>query len=57
MARYLLATLDDDLYRTRAADGQVKMLSSRKADKEGHSADAVADALFRVVLALRFRRR
>lgn len=54
---YLLATLDDDLFGTRAADNQVKMLSSRKADREGHSADALADALFLVVFALRFRRR
>jgi len=35
----------------------VKTLSSRKGDWEGHSADAVADALFRIVLALQFRRR
>lgn len=54
---YQMATLDDDLFGTRAADNQVKMLSNRKADREGHSADAVADALFRIVLALRFRRR
>ncbi|PXF45600.1 hypothetical protein BWQ96_04605 [Gracilariopsis chorda] len=33
------------------------MISSRKADREGHSADALADALFRIVLAIRFRRR
>ena len=32
------------------------MLSSRKADREGHSADAVADALFKIVFAIRFRR-
>ena len=54
---HLLATLDDDLFGTRASDKQFKMLGSRKADKEGHSADAVADALFRIVLAIRFRRR
>ncbi|PXF43284.1 hypothetical protein BWQ96_06981 [Gracilariopsis chorda] len=54
---HLLATLDDDLYGTRASDNQVKMLSARKADKEGHSADALADALFRIILAIRFRRR
>lgn len=55
--RYLFATLDDDLYGTRAMDNQVKTLSARKADKEGHTADALADALFRITLALRFRRR
>lgn len=53
----LIGTLDDDLFGTRAADNQVKTLSARKADKEGHSEDAIADALFRVVLGLRFRRR
>lgn len=33
------------------------MLSARKADKEGHPADAVGDTFFRIVLALRFRLR
>lgn len=33
------------------------MLSSRKADREGHSADTIADALSRMVLAMRFRDR
>lgn len=28
------------------------MISERKDDKEGHSADAVADDLFRIALAL-----
>jgi YqaJ-like viral recombinase domain len=51
------ATLDDDLYGTRASDNQVKSLSSRKADREGHCADALADALFRITFFVRFRRR
>lgn len=42
---------------TRAADVQVKILSSKKAEKEGHSVDAVADALFRVLLGISLRRR
>ncbi|PXF43989.1 hypothetical protein BWQ96_06222 [Gracilariopsis chorda] len=54
---YTLATLDDDLYGTRASDNQVKSLSNRKADREGHQADAIADSLFRVTLMVRFRRR
>lgn len=54
---HLLATLDDDRFGRRASGNQVKMLRFRKADKEGHTADAVADALFRIVLAIRFRRR
>lgn len=44
------ATLDDDLSGTRAVDNQVKMLSSRKADREGHCSDAIADDLFCVTL-------
>ena len=54
---YLLATLDDDVYGTRARDNQVKSLSTRKAEKEGHIADVIDDALFRVILRVRFRRR
>ena len=50
-------TLDGDLYGTRASDNQVKTIRSRKADKEGHCVDALADALFRVTLMVRFRRR
>ena len=54
---YTFTTLDDDLYGTRAKENQVKSLSARKADKEGHSADAIADALFRLTFMVRFRRR
>ena len=54
---YTFKTLDDDLYGTRARDNQVKKLSARKADREGHTADAFADALFKVSLMVRFRRR
>ena len=54
---HTLATLDDDLYRTRASNNQVKTISSRKADREGHTADAIADALFRITSMMRFRRR
>lgn len=54
---HTLATLDDDLYGTRPSDNQVKTISSRKADREGHTADAIADALFRITLMVRFRRR
>lgn len=49
-------TLDDDLYGTRAHDNQVKTISVRKADKEGHTVDAIADIIFRVTLMARFRR-
>jgi hypothetical protein len=51
------ATVDDELYGTRATDNQVKTLSTRKADREGHCADAIADALFRITFFVRFRRR
>ena len=52
-----MITLDDDLYGTRANDCQVKTLSARKADREGHCAIVVADALFRTTLGVRFLRR
>lgn len=54
---YSILTLDDDLYGTRSSDNQVKTLSARKADKEGHCAIAVADALFRSTIGIRFMRR
>jgi hypothetical protein len=54
---HTFATLDDDLYGTKAADNHVKLLSSRKADKEGHCSDSLADAMFRVTFMVRFRRR
>lgn len=50
-------THDEDLFETRAAGNQIKMPSSRNADKEGHSADPVADALYRVILGIKFWRR
>lgn len=50
-------TLDDDQFGARESDNQVKMLSARKADKEGHLADVIVDALFRILSAIRFRRR
>jgi hypothetical protein len=52
-----MLTLDDDLYGTRASDNQVKKLSCRKADKEGHCAIEVASALFRSTMGVRFMRR
>lgn len=39
-----VVTLDDDLVGTRARYNQLKALSVRKADKEGHIADVVADS-------------
>ena len=51
------ATLDEDLYGSRATDNQVKTFSNRKSDREGHAADTIADAIFRVTLMVRFRRR
>lgn len=52
-----MATLDDDLFGARASDKQAKRLSARKADKGGHSAYAITYALFRINLAMRYRRR
>lgn len=56
-SNFTTVTVDDDLYGTRARDNQVKTLSNRKADKEGHSADVICEALFRITLGVRFRRR
>lgn len=53
----LFATLDDEIFGTRAADNPVKTLSCRKVNREGESAEAIADALFRVVFGIRFRLR
>ena len=54
---HTFCTLDDDLMGKRSQENPVKTLSSRKADKEGHSMSAVADAFFRVFLHARFGRR
>ena len=51
------AHLEDDLYGTRSMDNQVKTLSARKADREGHCAEAIEDALFRITFFVRFRRK
>lgn len=50
-------TLDDDLYVLRSKENQDKTLSARKAEKQGHIADVVCDALSRFTLGVRFRRR
>ena len=54
---HTIISLDDDLIGTRAADNQVKTIFNRKADGEVHVADVLADALFRVVMQMRFRQR
>lgn len=53
---HFLATFDDDIFGTRTADRQLKMTRSRRADCAGHSADALADALFCIVAAIQFWR-
>lgn len=45
----LFLTLEDDVFETRVSENQVKRLSSRKADKEGYSADGDTDALSCIV--------
>lgn len=54
--RYLFVTLDGYLFDTRAAYSEVKMFISRKSGREGHSADALADALYPIVLEMGSRR-
>lgn len=53
---YLLLTLDEDIFDTRAVDDQVKIISSRDADKEVHSADVVIETLSRFIFDLQFSR-
>lgn len=54
---HTMVTLDDDLHGTRSKLNPVKTLSSRKADREGHAADTICDAFFRITLGARLRRR
>lgn len=54
---YTFVTLDGDLYGTRASDNHIKALFTRGAHRNGHTADALCDALFRVKLMVRFRKR
>jgi hypothetical protein len=54
---HTILTLDDDLYGTRARDNQDKTRSKRRANKEDHCADALADPFFRLSFMVRFRRR
>lgn len=49
--------IDDYLYCTRSRDNQVETLSARKADKEGHIADAICNAQFYIRLRVRFTHR
>lgn len=41
-------TPDGDLVGTPARDNHVKYLSPRKAQREGHMADVISDALYNV---------
>lgn len=50
-------TLYDNLFGTRVSDNKLKTLRARKDDKYGHSPYYMADALSRINLAKRFRRR
>lgn len=52
-----IIALDDDVVGRRGRENQVKTLSARKCDKEGHLADVLADAIFNDVISVRFRRR
>lgn len=52
---HMFLTLDDNLFRTHALDNQVKTIRNCKADGEGHSAEAMADVLSRILAGLRFR--
>lgn len=57
LPRLAWLTLDDDMLGTRATDNPNVSLSSRKADKEGHCADVLCEALSRAITGIRFRRK
>lgn len=50
-----LVSIDDKLCGTRARNNQVKHISNRKADREGHTADTICGAIFRITFGMRFR--
>lgn len=54
---HMFETLDVDHFGSHAADNPIKTIYPRKADEEGHCTDVLDDAIFRIVLGLRFRRR
>lgn len=56
-ALHLFELLSNEVFGTRATDIQVEVLSMRKKDEEVHFTEALTDALFRVILAMRFCRR
>lgn len=49
---HILDTMDNDLFGTRETDNQAKKLSARKLEMEGHKADDICDASFRVKWAI-----
>lgn len=54
---HLMASIDDDWFGTRDADNEMKMLSSRKSDREGNAEEAVANAFLHIIIALCFRKK
>lgn len=51
---HTLYTLNHDLFGTCASNKPVKTIRAQKADREGQSFMVVADALFGIVLSIRF---
>ena len=52
-----IISLDDELFGCRAKDIPKKSMSKRKADVEGYDAILLCEALFRVPIAINYRRR
>mmetsp|Transcript_34556 Transcript_34556/g.75649 ORF Transcript_34556/g.75649 Transcript_34556/m.75649 type:complete len:536 (+) Transcript_34556:78-1685(+) len=52
-----IISLDDELYGCRAKDIPKKSISKRKADVEGYDANLMCEALFRIPVAINYRRR
>lgn len=53
---HIFLARNDELFGTWAADHQLKILSVQKADGKGHSNDAIADAISRIVFQTVLRR-
>jgi hypothetical protein len=54
-SRYGCYVLDDELVASKAADVEVKTLSTRKSGKEGSTADIICDSFLQLVLGMRLR--
>lgn len=48
----MIMNANDDLYGKKAAESQVTNVAPFKANRKGHTADSIANALFRITIAV-----